>query len=224
MGMIGTAYGCIFCPVGGESHPAFRSRVEQNQEAVRALPKTDRYPPLTRNMFAITAAAYPGPGLYKIQMVHFGLSLKDAQEEWDVWLRKLEQLLGSMYWERAELRLELDGPIGEPSQSRFDFRWEATPDVVTPGTTPPPEPPNVAFPSRGSWHRTGKLPYSASWERCRAWIPEAENELAGRPDDMELMERLLYAYHRMGDDNKAGALGQKLRTLDPARAQRLERL
>ncbi len=43
-------------------------------EAIRSLPEADDYPELTRNMLSVTARSYPEPGLYKYQMVHFGLS------------------------------------------------------------------------------------------------------------------------------------------------------
>lgn len=207
MGNIGTAYGCIFAYVGGQAHPDFRSRTLQNKEAVRALPEGDEYPELTRNMFSITATSYPGPGLYKYQVVHFGLSMKDAHEEWDLWMRKFERLLGRMAWNEAELHLTLE-PRKEQQQARFDFRWEV-----------PPE----ASPSQPEqWLRTGELPYSGSRERCREWVPEAELELGERPEDPELMQRLLYAYQRTHQDEKARALWEALRRLDPERARTIE--
>lgn len=203
MGIIGTAYGCIFCRVGGQSNSHFQSRSQQTENALRTLPVTDDYPGLTRNMFSITAKAYPEPGLYQYQLVHFGLSLKDAHEEWDLWIRKFERLLTDMPWEKAELRLELE-PRPEQSRTCFDFRWDV--------------PLHASPSSREQWLRQGDLPYSRSRERFKKWV--AEQKAIQEPfQDPELMQRWIVAYLRINENEKSRALYESLRELDPRRAQ-----
>lgn len=82
----------------------------------------DEYPRLTRNLFSLTASRYPIPGLYKEVVIHFGLTLKDFADDWDVWLDKFESFLELFPWQEARVHLELSRPVaGEVSE--FSYRW-----------------------------------------------------------------------------------------------------
>lgn len=193
MGTIATIYGCIFC-YGG---PRREELARTNEEALRSLPEEDRYPPLTRNMFALTATDYPQPGFYKYQMIHFGASLKEDGEEWDVWLKKFERLLARLEWDKAELHLSLE------VRGRFDYTWIKPPDQA------------VQFSG-------GPRYFGARRLRYLEWVPAAEEELRLRPEDASLMARLVYAYQRIDEDDKARHLFDRLLTLDPEQAKTVE--
>src|SRR4051794_2562871 len=87
------------------------------------LPATDDWPFLIRSMFSI-----PGEntheGTYRTQVIHFGASIKDAQEEWNAWLLKWEALLSRLYWINAVVHLENE--VGGSHR----YEWVVTPDQV----------------------------------------------------------------------------------------------
>ena len=195
MGNIATIYGCIFSY-------ASQNREEQarvNDEALRSLPEEDRHPPVTRNMFAVTATGYPQPGLYKYMMIHFGASLKEDGQDWDVWLKKFERFLARMEWDEVKLHLDIEG------KGRFDCTWQKLPD----------ERRSVRF-SGGPRYFEGRR------TRFQEWVPVAEEELRLRPDDASLMVRLVYAYQRIDEDEKARQLFERLVRIDPKQAATVE--
>lgn len=202
MGAITTIHGCIFCYMGPIRREA--SAAERNREAIQALPEDDHYPKLTRNMFAITAMDYPEPGLYKYQMIHFGLSMKDGGEVWDVWLKKFERLLGRMEWDKAELRLDVGETFAGHDGSQFDFIWEKPHDGG-----------EVRFSGGPRW-------FGEELGRFQGWVPEAEAELRANPEDASLMIRLIHAYQRVGEDEKARHLFGILEAFDPQAAALVE--
>jgi hypothetical protein len=202
MGLITTIHGCIFCYLGPIRMEEEAARL--NHEATQALPEDDHYPKLTRNMFAITAMDYPEPGLYKYQMIHFGASMKDGGEVWDIWLRKFERLLGRMAWDKAELRLDVGGRIAGHDQEQFDFTWEKS-DAGG----------EVQFSGGPRW-------FGEQLQRARDWVPKAEEELRASPSDVSLLIRLIHAYERVGENEKARNLCRNLEALDPQAAADIE--
>jgi hypothetical protein len=70
-----------------------------NVAVISSLPDDDEWPFLSGKMFALPA---PWPhGTYRCQIIHFGMSLKDDPYDrgiWDVWLRKLENVIQQLYW------------------------------------------------------------------------------------------------------------------------------
>ncbi len=81
MGKVCTIHGCIF-----------GSNIKENIDVIESLPEDDEWPRLTRNMFSITSTDYDVPGFYKVQMIHFGASIKYLDEDWDELLEKFEYL------------------------------------------------------------------------------------------------------------------------------------
>lgn len=108
MSVVSTVHGCIFAYV--------KMDLEQNRRVIQSLPAEDFYPPLTRNMFRVTATDPAQPGLYKYQTIPFGASFKHFPEHWDIWLRKFERLLRQLAWDRAELRLRIENDV-------HDYTW-----------------------------------------------------------------------------------------------------
>ena len=75
----------------------------------RQGPGGRRWPWVVRGIFALPAA-YP-QGLYRQQVIHFGLSLKDEPTNrgiWDIWLGKSEAVLGRLYWSSAVAHVHTD--------------------------------------------------------------------------------------------------------------------
>ena len=127
MGKITTIHGCIFGNPGSMNRSdRFLRIVGANARAIDQLPATDEYPPLTRNMFSITASDYTQPGFYKYQMIHFAASLKYIDEAWEEWLRKLEALLRVMYWKKVNLKLELEWPPDGFDERSYEYTWLPT--------------------------------------------------------------------------------------------------
>lgn len=98
----------------------YRLLQERNAGVIRALPKTDDFPWLTRDMFALPASE--PQGTYRSQVIHFGLSLKDDPlgvvelDAWPTperegiygWIIKFERLLMQMYWFGADLFVQTE--------------------------------------------------------------------------------------------------------------------
>jgi hypothetical protein len=99
-------YGCIkHFPFGDPD--ARRRSCEHNARALAALPDADGWPFLCREMFSV-----PGDdvltGQYKTQVIHFGMSYRAVEYEWEHWLAKFEALLKDMYWVTAVVHLETE--------------------------------------------------------------------------------------------------------------------
>ena len=127
MGKITTVRGCIFCYLGNASAPGFSERGAKNLRVLDQLPAQDKYPQLSRNMFAVTSSSYDVTPFYKLQLIHFAASMKYLDEAWEVWLTKLEALFAQLDFERAEVRLELEWPPKDSTQTVFDYAWKRRP-------------------------------------------------------------------------------------------------
>ncbi|MGB1221756.1 MAG: hypothetical protein ACPG43_09460, partial [Alcanivoracaceae bacterium] len=86
---------------------ARRQSCEHNARALAALPDADGWPFLCREMFSV-----PGDdvltGQYQTQVIHFGMSYRAVEYEWEHWLAKFEALLKDMYWVTAVVHLETE--------------------------------------------------------------------------------------------------------------------
>lgn len=103
MGMSTTLYGCIleFGP-----YNEFHDRIkEHNDSVLRSLPEFDEWPPLTRQMFAVTQNSdfkvIPPNYEYYGRAFHFGGQFKSIECEWKEWKAKFEMLLTKLIWMEA---------------------------------------------------------------------------------------------------------------------------
>jgi hypothetical protein len=112
MGKICTVSGCI---IG--------NNVGKNVDLVRNLPLDDNWPKLTKNMFSISSTDYDTPGFYKVQMIHFGASIKYLDENWAEWLEKFESLLEGLSWRRAYAILTLEWPANGYDSRQYNYQW-----------------------------------------------------------------------------------------------------
>lgn len=127
VGKITTIHGCIFGNPGSKNRGERFSRLtRENARGLDLLSTADEFPPLTRNMFSITASDYAEPGFYKYQMIPFAASLKYIDESWEEWLLKLEALLRRMFWAKVNLKLELEWPADGLAERSYDYLWSPT--------------------------------------------------------------------------------------------------
>ncbi len=109
-------YGCIRDLPFGDARDC-RLRRLQNQRVINRLPDQDEWPFLSREMFAVSGDA-PVFGTYQTQIIHFGASYAAVEYEWELWMRKFEELLAKMYWVSATVHLETE------LSGNHTFHWE----------------------------------------------------------------------------------------------------
>ena len=86
-------YGCIV--EYGLSTERSNEVYRHNEHVINNLPEDDEWPPLTKNMFAITQPATSADGLnyqYSGRIIHFGANFKSIEYEWKEWKDKFEEL------------------------------------------------------------------------------------------------------------------------------------
>ena len=110
-------YGCIkYLPLGSEEER--KHGCMHNRKVLRDLPSADGWPFLCREMFSV-----PGDdvfsGTYQTQVIHFGMSYRAVEYEWEQWVNKFESLLRDMYWANAIVHLETE------LAGRHTFVWES---------------------------------------------------------------------------------------------------
>ncbi|WP_208306288.1 hypothetical protein [Hymenobacter defluvii] len=110
MGMATRLYGCI------EEYGLLKG-IKQNEvyhhnrKVIGNLPIKDEWPPLTRNMFAITHCDLNRPGInyaYSGRIIHFGANFKSIEHEWREWKDKFENLLTRLYWLSAAVHFKTE--------------------------------------------------------------------------------------------------------------------
>ena len=186
MGSIDRIYGSIFSRVGGASHPDFVRRVSETLWALEALPLQDGYPPLTRNMFSLTASRYGIPGLYKESVIHFGLTVKDIEERWDVWVDKFETVLEIVEWEGARAHLEFESAPDGFREKCFDYRWTF--------------PHGAGKTDRKSWEfEGGPREFGRQITRVREHASAMKERLEAHPEDVESLRSLISDLSRLRD-------------------------
>jgi hypothetical protein len=121
-------YGCI-------KHLPFGDRQQRqascfhNRRAIRTLPESDHWPFLSQDMFAISGDPASG-GSYQTQVIHFGMSYRAVEYEWEHWIAKFERLLKQMYWVGAVVHLETD------FAGFHTFMWDSADDYHEPSDEP----------------------------------------------------------------------------------------
>ena len=81
-------------------------RYDHNARVIAALPLSDSWPPVSKEMFSFTqnSPGGKGPDLeYESRVIHFGASLKGVEYEWEDWKSKFEQLLEQLFWLEANV-------------------------------------------------------------------------------------------------------------------------
>jgi hypothetical protein len=112
-------YGCIKDLPCGDDEDAMRRR-RVNRQSILMLPSSqdDDWPFLCSPMFAVSGNDVFS-GTYNSQIIHFGMSYKAVEYEWEAWISKFEDLLRSMYWVDATVHLETE------LSGKHTFRWDS---------------------------------------------------------------------------------------------------
>jgi len=84
-----------------------RVRRAHNRQVVESLPDGDGWPFICREMFGISGFDEMA-GTYQTQVIHFGASYRAIEYEWQLWMKKFEELLQQMYWVSAKVHLETE--------------------------------------------------------------------------------------------------------------------
>ncbi|GAB1257377.1 hypothetical protein [Aurantivibrio plasticivorans] len=116
-------YGCIK-DAGYYHNEPERRRV--NRDAMLSLPHADEWPFLSQEMFSIPQVE-GHYGQYQTEVMHFGASYKAVEYEWELWIKKFEELLKNMYWVSATVHLETE------LSGTHTFTWQSLKDSHTPG-------------------------------------------------------------------------------------------
>lgn len=113
MGYISIIYGLIEGP--NWRRPDRWQEGHQNLYTISLLPEEDEWLFLSRGLFSFVR--HEAQGNYKHQMIHFGGSFKQLDEEWEQWLAKFEALLQRMYWHQVHLHLRSE------RYGAHDYHW-----------------------------------------------------------------------------------------------------
>lgn len=116
-------YGCIKDVASG---PGDALRRDANRKAMLSLPKSEEWPFLCQEMFAIPQMDVHAEA-YLTDVMHFGASYRAIEYEWSSWIEKFEHLLNQMYWVSAVVHLETE------LYGTHTFTWESRNDGHTPG-------------------------------------------------------------------------------------------
>lgn len=136
MGMHTIIYGYIQEP-DFWVNPVRKQIVKHNTAVINALSKGDKWPPLSREMFAIcnNYKNHPGPNLeYGGRIIHFAANLKYVEEQWEEWKGKFEALLTQLYFWEARVHVQPEYMLAETA------RWWVNLNkykIVHDGTLPP---------------------------------------------------------------------------------------
>jgi hypothetical protein len=118
MGMATFIYGVI--EEYGLDYKRANEIYSHNEEVIASLPVSGPWPPLSREMFAITKndTNQDGPNLeYCGRMIHFAACLKSVEYEWLEWKEKFERLLLRLYWINAYVHFKPE------YTGVFSFTW-----------------------------------------------------------------------------------------------------
>jgi hypothetical protein len=126
MGMATHIFGCIieYGLQVGEMQLKINAH---NQQVIEDMPLYDNWPPLSRNMFAITSAGIRGETPtydYGGRIIHFGANLKGVEMEWSEWKEKFESLLTKLLWTRAHVHFVTEYNSLQSFEWRIDLlKW-----------------------------------------------------------------------------------------------------
>jgi hypothetical protein len=96
--------------------------------ALKSLPEFDEWPPLTRQMFAITQDSdfktTPPTYEYSGRAFHFGGQFKSIEYEWREWKAKFEILLTKLVWKSAFVHFNTGYAVTQTFEWRLDSnKW-----------------------------------------------------------------------------------------------------
>src|ERR1041384_985719 len=118
MGMRTTLYGYIEELDLGR-HPLHQEARDHNTQVIASLQERDGWPPLSREMFAISENSVTGPGCdleYSGRIIHFGANLKSVEHEWKEWKAKFEVLLAKLYFLEAKVHFQTEYSLLETAR------------------------------------------------------------------------------------------------------------
>ncbi|WP_299611260.1 hypothetical protein [uncultured Aquimarina sp.] len=85
---------------------------KHNYKTINDLNTDDDWPPLSREMFAITSninrELYRPNMEYSGRIIHFGANLKSVEHEIDEWIIKFEQLLSKLIWIESKVHFQTE--------------------------------------------------------------------------------------------------------------------
>lgn len=116
-----------------------RLRRIHNHKIIESLPDAEGWPFISREMFSVSAINTPS-ALSQTQIIHFGASYLSIEYEWQMWMKKFEALLMTMYWVNAKVHLETE------TTGLHTFIWESINEFHQPGE---------ALQVRCEWQREG---------------------------------------------------------------------
>ena len=119
MGHLATIYGVITSAMAGSRNP--QRYHESNAKIIDQLPTEDTYPPLVKNMFAISEGKMLG---WQSRAIHFGWTTKNFEEDAPEWILKFERLLMDLYWWEAKVHMHLE------IHGEIELSWGIDPDSV----------------------------------------------------------------------------------------------
>lgn len=91
--------------------PIMKQVRQHNYHIISSLPKDDKWPPLSYEMFAICEndKNSNGPDLeYSGRIIHFGANLKSVEQEWIEWKLKFETLLTKLFFLQARVHFKTE--------------------------------------------------------------------------------------------------------------------
>jgi len=104
---------------------SIRNKVRRhNSSVIDNLPKGDKWPPVSREMFSIcnNYKNHPGPDFeYGGRIIHFGGNLKSVELDWSDWKSKFEKLLSSLYFTNAKVHFQTEYSSLETSSWHVDL-------------------------------------------------------------------------------------------------------
>ncbi len=206
MGAKDRIYGSIFIDIGTGNSPGHKEKVADLLWALESLPLEDEYPFFTRNLFSVTASRYPMPGVYKEVVVHFGLTIKDVANDWDVWLDKFESFLEMFEWKEARLHLELELPVNGAG-SIFSYSWKMPSS-------------GEHTRARGAWHfEGGPREFGEVVSHCRALAVALKTKLLVDPKDVSALQGLMQCLARLRRQDEFNECLLRLEEIDPKAAK-----
>lgn len=111
MGMRTTLYGYIE-EMNFWKSPIINEVKRHNHKVIRNLKNDDEWPPLSREMFAITCNSnneiYRPNMEYSGRIIHFGANLKSVEYELNEWIVKYEKLLSKLIWLESKVHFQTE--------------------------------------------------------------------------------------------------------------------
>ena len=93
-------------------NPIINKVKRHNHKIIRNLKNDDEWPPLSKEMFAITCNSnneiYRPNMEYSGRIIHFGANLKSVEHELNEWIVKYEKLLSELIWLESKVHFQTE--------------------------------------------------------------------------------------------------------------------